>query len=262
MEIAKLCKNTYHNQLQESIKLCHKRNMSQIWAGDHTLAEPKLKVTPCRCTLTPLNQCNYQVSTFYTLQNLRIGPDKIKIKNHRQNHSHCNKVKSQTIIPWCYTPTTPNKCPYQLSTSYIWWFLRHCPHRILKVKVTTARLKVKSRSHHDAAYLQPPANVPTKYQLDTPYAFQDITRTRFSNLSKVEGQIKLTIWRCRPATPTSLPTKFKRPKPSSFWDTYRDRVLLPPTPPIQTPWVKAIPWQPLILGYVINYLGLRILSIT
>ena len=51
--------------------------------------------------------------------------------------------------------------------------------KILKVKVTTARSKVKSRSHHDIAHLQPPTNVPTKYQVPTPYAFRDIAQTRF-----------------------------------------------------------------------------------
>ena len=44
---------------------------------------------------------------------------------------------------------------------------------------TMARSKVKLRSHHDVAHLLPPTNVPTKYQLPTPYAFQDIARTRF-----------------------------------------------------------------------------------
>ena len=39
--------------------------------------------------------------------------------------------------------------------------------------------KVKSRSHHDAAHLQPLTNVPTKHQLPTPYGFHDIARTRF-----------------------------------------------------------------------------------
>ena len=39
--------------------------------------------------------------------------------------------------------------------------------------------KVKSRSHHDAAHLQPPTNVDTKHQLPTPHGFRDIVRTRF-----------------------------------------------------------------------------------
>ena len=45
--------------------------------------------------------------------------------------------------------------------------------------VTTARSKVKLRPHHNVAHLQPPTNVPTKYELPTPYGFQDIAWTRF-----------------------------------------------------------------------------------
>ena len=41
------------------------------------------------------------------------------------------------------------------------------------------RSKVKSRSDHDTAHLHPLANVPTKYQLPTPYGFRDIARTTF-----------------------------------------------------------------------------------
>ena len=39
----------------------------------------------------------------------------------------------------------------------------------LKVKVTTRRSKVKSRSHHDAVHLQPLTNVPSMHL--TPYRF-------------------------------------------------------------------------------------------
>ena len=39
--------------------------------------------------------------------------------------------------------------------------------------------KVRSRSHHDVAHLQPVTNVPTKYQRPTPYSFQDIAKTGF-----------------------------------------------------------------------------------
>ena len=39
--------------------------------------------------------------------------------------------------------------------------------------------KVKSRSHHDEAHLHLLTNVPTKYQLPTPYCLPDIARTRF-----------------------------------------------------------------------------------
>ena len=43
------------------------------------------------------------------------------------------------------------------------------------------RSKVKSRSDHDVAQLYPLTNVPTKYQLPTPYGFRDIAQTRFLN---------------------------------------------------------------------------------
>ena len=46
--------------------------------------------------------------------------------------------------------------------------------------------KVKSRSHHDAAHLQPLTSVPTKYQLPTPYSFRDIARTRFYTSSSLQ----------------------------------------------------------------------------
>ena len=43
--------------------------------------------------------------------------------------------------------------------------------KIFKFKVTMTRLKVKPRSHHDDANLHPLTNVPTKYELPTPYNF-------------------------------------------------------------------------------------------
>ena len=53
--------------------------------------------------------------------------------------------------------------------------------------------KVKSRSHHDAAHLQPLTNVPTKHQLPTPYGFRDIARRRFYRSTSLrQGQIKVT----------------------------------------------------------------------
>ena len=39
---------------------------------------------------------------------------------------------------------------------------------------------VKSRSRHDAAHPHPLTNVPTKYQLPTPYSFRDTGQTNFS----------------------------------------------------------------------------------
>ena len=52
-------------------------------------------------------------------------------------------------------------------------------NKILKVKVTTTRSKVKSRSHHDVAHLHPLTNVPSRYQLPTPHGFRDRARKKF-----------------------------------------------------------------------------------
>ena len=44
-------------------------------------------------------------------------------------------------------------------------------------------------SHHDVTPLQPPTNVPTKYQHPTSYDFQDIAQTRFyRSRSQRQGQ--------------------------------------------------------------------------
>ena len=45
-------------------------------ASEHTLAEPKLKVTPLYIP-TPPNQFRYKVSTFYILRNPRNGQENI-----------------------------------------------------------------------------------------------------------------------------------------------------------------------------------------
>ena len=58
------------------------------------------------------------------------------------------------------------------------------------------RSKVKSRSHHDFAHLQPPTNVPTKYQLPTIYGIEILPGQDFIGqgyYSKVQGQIKVTL---------------------------------------------------------------------
>ena len=72
---------------------------------------------------------------------------------------------------------------------------RYCPDKILKVKITTVRSKVKSRSHHDIAHLQLPTNVPTKYSLPTHDSFQDIPGQNFigqGHYGNVKGQVKVT----------------------------------------------------------------------
>ena len=63
--------------------------------------------------------------------------------------------------------------------------------KILKVKVTAARSKVKSSSHHNTAHTHTPhthpqSNVPTKFQLSTPYSFQDVVK------KDLKGQVIMT----------------------------------------------------------------------
>ena len=138
------------------------------------------------------------VSTKYQLITPYSFRDIARTRFYRSRSLRQGQIK---VRPWRCTPTPPNQCPYQVSTSYNLRFLRYSPDKIFKLKVTTARSKVKSRSLHDVAHLHPLTNVPTKYQLPTPYG---------------------------------------------FWDTARTNFFLPPThPPIRTPWVKTIPWQPL-----------------
>ena len=88
-----------------------------------------------------------------------------------------SKVKSgHTMTLHTYHP---NQCPYQVLTSYTLRFPRYSPDKIFKLKVTTARSKVKSRSDHDIEHLRAPTNVPIKHQLPTPYSFRDIDQTSF-----------------------------------------------------------------------------------
>ena len=51
--------------------------------------------------------------------------------------------------------------------------------RFFKFNIIIARSKVKSRSNFEVAHLHPRTNVPTKYELPTPYSFQDMVWTRF-----------------------------------------------------------------------------------
>ena len=50
------------------------------------------------------------------------------------------KIKDQIkVTPRCCTPTTPNQCPYHVSTSNTLQFLRYSADKIVYVRVTTAR---------------------------------------------------------------------------------------------------------------------------
>ena len=82
------------------------------------------------------------------------------------------------------------------------------------------RSNVKLRSQHDAAHQQPPTNVPTKYQLPTPYGFRDIARTRFYRLritrarSRVKSRSHHDVAHLQ--RPINVPTKCELPTPYGF----------------------------------------------
>ena len=96
------------------------------------------------------------------------------------------------------------------------------------------RSKVKSRSHYDGAHLQPPNNVPTKYQLPTPYDFQDIAHARFySSRSLWQGQRSnqghiMKVPHLQPLT--NVPIKYQLPTPYGFRDIGRTRFYRSRTP--------------------------------
>ena len=114
-----------------------------------------------------------------SIKSLHLTVSEIQPRQNFKVQGHYGKVKGQTKVKPCYTPTTHNACPHQESTSYTLRFPRYSLDKILYVKVTLTRSKVKSRSHHDVTHLHSLTNVPTKYQLPTPYGFQDIAQTGF-----------------------------------------------------------------------------------
>ena len=71
--------------------------------------------------------------------------------------------------------------------------------------------KVKSRSHHNVAHLQPLTNVPIKYQLHTLYSFRDIAQTRlYRTRSLQQGQRSYQghIMMMHTYSQTNVPTKY------------------------------------------------------
>ena len=177
-------------------------------AGQHTLAESKLKVTPW-CTPTSHNQCPYQVSTSYTFQNSRAWTRSSKSRSLQQGQ---RSNQGHTMLLHAFTP---NQCPYQVSTSYTLWFLRYSLDQFYRSRSLQGQRSNQGQTmtlhtynpgpmslqsinflhltiseiqpwqdfighgDYDIAYLQPPTNVPTKNQLPTPYSFRDIAQTRF-----------------------------------------------------------------------------------
>ena len=79
-----------------------------------------------------------------------------------------------------------------------------------------ARSKVKSRLYHDATHLQPPTNVPTKYQIPTPYGLRDIARTRFYRSRSLRQGQRSHHDDAHLYPLTNVPTKYQLHTPYSF----------------------------------------------
>ena len=61
------------------------------------------------------------------------------------------------LEPTCLAPraTAIKQQGFSEATPYTLWFLTYSPHRIFKLKVTMAKSKLKSRSHHEISHLNP-----------------------------------------------------------------------------------------------------------
>ena len=80
----------------------------------------------------------YQIPIPYGFRDIarkRLYRSRSLRQGQRSNHS-------QTMTLHTYTS---NQCPYHISTSNTFRFLRYSPNKIFKLKVTTTRSKVKSR---------------------------------------------------------------------------------------------------------------------
>ena len=101
--------------------------------------------------------------TEVTIHSLNADP---KVQQDFKGQSHYGKVKSHTMVLHTYNPrgmSLPSINFLHLTVSYIW------PGQDCIGQGHYS--KVKSRSHYDTTHLHPPTNVPTKYQLPTPYGF-------------------------------------------------------------------------------------------
>ena len=185
-------------------------------AGQHTLAEPKLKVTPWRCSPTPPNQSLYQISTTYTFQILRYSPDKILKFKFTTARSKVNS-RSHPDVAHLHLLTnvhTKYYLPTIYGSRYIAWT------RFYRSRTGIYKVQSQIKVTPWQCTPTPLTNVPTKYHLPMPYGLWDILGwTGFLNLrSLCQGQrSKVTPWCCTPTPPTNIPTKYQLPSAYTLW---------------------------------------------
>ena len=91
--------------------------------------------------------------------------------------------------------------------SITFYNLRFPRHKILKVKITMARSKFKSRSHHDVAHTYTPQQC--SYQVSTSYTLQFLRHT-MNRILKVHAHAELTPNQCPFQASTSYMLQFLR----------------------------------------------------
>ena len=154
---------------------------------------------------------NYQLPKPYSFR------DKARTRFLRSRSLRQGQKSNQGHTMTLHTYT---QCPYQVSTSYILQFLRYSPDKILYVKVTMARSKVKSRSHHDVAHLHLLTNVPTKVSTSYTLRFPRYSTGKIFKLkvtaarSKVKSRSHHDIAHLHLLT--NVPIKYQLPTPYSF----------------------------------------------
>ena len=113
----------------------------------HTLQNPKTrleKILKLMVTTTRSNQDHTMMLHTYnpkakSLPSVNFLPFLVSETRRRFYSSRLLRQGQIKVTPWRCTPTIPNQCPYQVSTSYTLQFLRHSPDKILQVEVTMAR---------------------------------------------------------------------------------------------------------------------------
>ena len=136
---------------------------------------------------------------------MRYDPDKRFLRSRYLQQGQ-GQIK---VIPRHCTATYLNQYPYQVSISYTLQFLRYSLEKKLKIKVTKARSKVKSRSHFNVAHLHPPINVPIlRFNLLHLIVSEISPRQDFKgqgDYSKVKGHVKVTPLHCTPKHSNQYP---------------------------------------------------------
>ena len=131
-----------------------------------------------------------------------------------------SSIKGQIkVTPWSCTPTPPDQCPYQISTSYILQYLRYSPDKILKVKVTTASQNSNqghTMSLHSYTTNQYPCQVSISYNLQYPrYSPDNILKVKITTARlKVKSRSHHDIVHLH--SQTNVPTMYQHLKPQGF----------------------------------------------